>query len=133
MGFLAGIKALGSWFVGGSPNNGMEIVKDVGKWIDKQQYTDQEKAEAAAKRAEAYYQFMQQTIQENSDRSKTRRSLALLVLRWWVMMLTFSAVLFKFDQSWSEYVFRVATYQDVGWMVLGIGAFFWGSHLIRTK
>ena len=134
MGILSGLKSIGSWFAGGSENSvGMTAVKGVGKWIDEQQYTDQEKAENAAKRAEAYSKFLSQTIDENSERSRTRRSLALLILRWWVFMLTMSAVLYKVDLAWSEYIFKIATYEDVGWLVLGIGAFFWGSHLIRTR
>ena len=111
----------------------MEVIKGVGSWIDEQQFTEQEKAENAAARAEAYSKFMQQTIDENSERSRTRRSLALLVLRWWVSLLTLSGILYKFDQGWSEYIFKIATYQDVAFLVLGIGAFFWGSHLLRTK
>ena len=133
MGIIKGIKAIGNWFIGGSSDKGMEVIKGVGSWIDEQQYTDQEKAENAAARAEAYSKFMQQTIDENSERSRTRRSLALLVLRWWIFLLTLSAILYKVDHEWSAYIFKVATYQDVAFLVLGIGAFFWGSHLLRTK
>ena len=133
MGILSGLKVVGSWIMGGSSEKGMEVIKGVGSWIDEQQYTDQEKAEAAAARAEAYAKFMQQTIDENSERSRTRRSLALLILRWWISLLTLSAILYKVDQSWSAYIFKIATYQDVAFLVLGIGAFFWGSHLLRTK
>ena len=133
MGILSGLKVVGSWFIGGSGEKGMEVIKGVGSWIDEQQYTDQEKAESAAARAESYAKFMQQTIDENSERSRTRRSLALLILRWWISLLTLSAILYKVDQSWSAYIFKIATYQDVAFLVLGIGAFFWGSHLLRTK
>lgn len=133
MGILSGLKAIGGWFMGASNDKGMEAIKGVGSWIDEQQYTDQEKAEAAAVKAQAYAAFMKQTIDENSERSRTRRSLALLVLRWWIFLLTMSALLYKVDQEWSAYIFKVATFNDVAFLVLGIGAFFWGSHLIRTK
>ena len=133
MSILTGIKAVGNWFLGGSSDKGMEVIKGVGSWIDEQQFTEQEKADNAAARAEAYSKFMQQTIDENSERSRTRRSLALLVLRWWIFLLTLSAILYKVDQAWSAYIFKIATYQDVAFLVLGIGAFFWGSHLLRTK
>ena len=133
MSILTGIKAVGNWFLGGSSDKGMEVIKGVGTWIDEQQFTEQEKAENAAARADVYAKFMQQTIDENSERSRTRRSLALLVLRWWIFLLTLSAILYKVDQAWSAYIFKIATYQDVAFLVLGIGAFFWGSHLLRTK
>jgi len=134
MGIWTGIKAAAGWLMGASDNSkGMEIVKGVGNWIDGQQFTDQEKAEDAMKRAERYGEFMSQTMAENSERSRTRRSLALLILRWWLVMLTTSALLYRVDPGWSEYIFKIATYSDVAYLVLGIGAFFWGSHLLRTK
>lgn len=133
MGILSGLKSLGSWFAGGSGEKGMEVIKGVGSWIDEQQYTDQEKAEASAARVAAYAKFMEQTIQENSQRSITRRSLALLVLRWWIFLLTFSAILYKIDPAWSKYLFDIASYNGVVALVGGIGAFFFGSHLLRTK
>ena len=133
MGILSGLKSVGSWFAGGSGEKGMDIIKDVGSWIDEQQYTEQEKAETAAARVEAYARFMQQTIDENSERSRTRRSLALLVLRWWIFLLTLSAILYKIDPVWSKYLFDIASYHGVVALVGGIGAFFFGSHLIRTK
>ena len=133
MGIIAGIKAVGNWFLGGSSDKGMEVIKGVGTWIDEQQFTEQEKAENAAARAEAYSKFMQQTIDENSERSRTRRSLAMLLMKWWVFLLTMSGILYKIDPLWSEYIFKIATYNGVVILIGGIGAFFWGSHLLRTK
>jgi len=128
------LKAIGSFLIGGtsgSGSNGMEIVKGVGNWIDNQQFTEQEKAVDSMKRAELYGQFFKQTMEENSERSRTRRQLSLLVIRWWLLTLTFSALLYPVNLQWSEYVFKIATYTGVTTLVLGIGAFFWGTHLIR--
>ena len=128
MGVLA---KFGSWLIGGNPGNGMEVVKGVGNWIDEQQWTEQEKAEWLAKRADLYAKFMKQTIQENSERSRTRRSLSLMALRWWFLALTFSGLLYPLDQPWSEYWWKLATNEWVAYLILGIGAYFWGSHLVR--
>lgn len=131
MGLWTGIKAAGSWLMGGGDNAGLEVVKGVGGWIDGQEFTDQEKAEDALKRAERYGQYLSQTMQENSERSRTRRALALLVIRWWLVILTASAALYKVDQAWSVYLFKIATFEGVAALVLAIGAFFFGAHLVR--
>ena len=134
MGVWKAIKAAGSFLVGGtggSGSNGMDVVKGVGNWIDGQQFTDQEKAEDAMKRAELYGDFLRQTIDENSERSRTRRALALLVIRWYLLTLTASALVYKLDPQWAEYLFKIASTAAVGALVLGIGAFFFGSHLLR--
>jgi len=134
MGWLTGLKAIGGFLLGGtgsSPTQGVELIKGVGGWIDNLQYTEQEKAVDAAGRAVRYGQFFVQTMEENSERSKTRRSLSLLVIRWWLGMLTLSGLMFKIDLAWSQYLFEIATLTGVVTLVLGIGAFFWGTHLLR--
>jgi len=135
MGIWTGIKAVGTFLAGGSGgsgSNGMEIVKGVGGWIDEQKFTDQEKAEDTMRKAELFGGFLAQTINENSERSRTRRALALLIIRWWLIMLTASAVVFKVDPVWAEYLYKTATHAAVGGLVLGIGAFFFGTHLVRA-
>lgn len=131
MGVWSAIKAAGSWLVGGSSSSGLEIVKGVGGWIDEQQWTDQEKAEHAVKKGELYGAYLQQTMDENSERSRTRRALALLVIRWWLLMLTASAAVWKIDQAWAHFIFQIASLTAVGALVAGIGAFFFGAHLLR--
>ena len=130
---LGWLKTAGSWLLGGSDNSkGFEIVKGVGSWIDEQQFTDQEKAEDLMQCAVHYGEYMKTTIDENTERSRTRRALAQMILRWWLMMLTFSGFLYKVSPEWSAYIFKIATYEHVCYLVLGIGAFFWGSHLARN-
>lgn len=134
MNVWSAIKSAGEWLVGsGNESKGFEIVKGVGTWIDKQQFTNQEKAEDSMERAKRYGEFLEQVLQENTQRSRTRRSLALLIIRWWLGMLTFSALVYKADPAWSAYIFKVASYDEVAYLVLGIGAFFWGAHLMRTR
>jgi len=135
MGFWTALKSVGTFLAGGSGGsgpNGMEVIKGVGSWIDEQQFTDQEKADDAMKRAELYGKFFAQTVSENSERSRTRRALALLIIRWWLGMLTLSAALYPVQQAWAEYVFKVASLTQVGILVAGVGGFFFASHLLRT-
>lgn len=130
MGFFSALKSVGSWLVGSS-GNGMDVVKGVGSWIDEQQWTEQEQAEWTTKRVELFSKFLDQTIKENSERSRTRRSLSLLFIRWWLLMMTFSGLLYPINQQWSKYIWQIVSYEYVVYFALGIGAFFWGAHIVR--
>lgn len=135
MGLWAGIKAVGTFLTGGtggSESNGMTVVKGIGNWIDEQKFTEQEKAEYSVERAKIYGNFLAQTVEENSERSRTRRALALLIIRWWLMMLTFCAIVWLFNPTWAEFIFKIATFSGVAWLVGGIGAFFFGAHIVRA-
>ena len=135
MGIWSGIKAVGTFLTGGSGgsgSNGMTIVKGVGNWIDEQKFTDQEKAEHAMNKAQLYGEYLAQTISENSERSRTRRALALLIIRWWLLMLTSCAVVWVFNPTWAEFIFKIATFTGVAVLVTGIGAFFFGAHIVRA-
>lgn len=135
MGIWAGIKAIGTFIAGGSGGsgtNGMDVVKGIGNWIDEQKFTEQEQAVDSMERAKLYGKFFSQTIEENSERSRTRRALSLLIIRWWLFMLTASGAMYPVNQAWSEYLFKIATATAVGGLVLGISAFFWGTHLLRA-
>lgn len=133
MGIWKGIKTAAKWFVGGSSENGMDVVKGVGTWIDERKFTEEEKAKFQLEAAKHYGDYLRQTMDENSERSRTRRALALLVIRWWLLMLTFSACLYPINALWSEYVFKIASMGSVGLLVAGVGGFFFGTHLLRSK
>jgi len=126
---FSGVKTL----FGGSSSSGMDVIKGVGGWIDEQKFTEQEKAVDSMERAKLYGMFFSQTVSENSERSRTRRALALLIIRWWLFMLTASAALYPVNQPWAEYIFKIATATAVGILVAGVGAFFFGTHLLRER
>lgn len=113
-------------------DNVMKVVEGVGGWIDNLKYTDQEQVADNLKRLGLYHGYLEQTMGENSERSRSRRDIALLVIRWELIMLTASALLFKIDADWSKYLYKIATTEVIVYLVLGIGAFFFGAHLIRT-
>ena len=133
MSWITALVGGGKALLGGQSSSGMDVIKGVGGWIDEQEFTDQEKTVDSMKRAELYGKFFAQTVSENSERSRTRRALALLVIRWWLFMLTASAALYTLNQPWSEYLFKIATSTPVGVLVAGIGGFFFATHLLREK
>lgn len=125
VGFISGSGGKGS-------DNVMKVASGIGNWIDNNKYTDQEKATNTLKILNHFDTFMANTVNENSEKSKTRRDVAQLVIRVELGFLIASGLLFKIDAAWSEYLFKVATDSPLGLLTLGVGAFFFGTHLIRA-
>ena len=142
---LKGAKAI---FGGGGSQNGVDRVMDVatgiGVFIDEQQFTPEEKAKYHKETTiPAFQAFMDSTVGESTQRSETRRSLAISIIQNWFLMLWVSVVSFaaelaveaatgiESDHSLSAFVLGVATIAQLLYLVLGVGAFFFGAHINR--
>lgn len=147
MGILSSIKS----FVTGAPklvdnifdkDNG--LLTQVGSFIGNQSYTDQEKMNDQKELTKSVQGFVVATLGENTERSKTRRELALLWFRMHVFFIkmTFLAVLIdhlciKLNlQTTYELTTAISVITFDGWLcgiTGGIGLFFWGSHMMRDS
>jgi len=125
--------AVGALFGGSKPgaDNVMQIAKGVGGWVDGLKLTDQERMEFNGQMLSKWGDWFSATAAENTERSRTRRDIAIWIIRAEISLLFSSVVIFKFDKQWSEYIFRVATGEPMSFLVLGVGAFFFGAHLVR--
>jgi hypothetical protein len=137
MGFFSGIWAgtkavLGFSNASKGADNVMKVASGIGGWIDGQKFTEQEKAEMNMKMVGYYGDFMQSTVGENTQRSITRRELAIWIIRTEIIMLVISVILHKIDPAWGAYVYTIATESPLGLLTLGVGAFFFGTHLVRA-
>ena len=120
------------------------LLTQVGTWVGHQQFTPEEKAKYDAGMNEAIQGFAIATLKENTERSKTRRQLAnkwfdfhLFILRlialsipldWLIINLT-DAAEYELTERFMELAFDPWL-----WAVTsGIGAFFWGTHALRSS
>ncbi len=132
MGWLVnGFKAVFGVGQSGS-DNVMKVASGVGGWIDNLNYTDEEKAKANANTVTSLNKFFAMTVDENSERSRTRREIAIWVIRVELGMLVGSVIAFKFDSELSKYMYQVATDSPLGLLTLGVGALFFGTHMLRS-
>lgn len=115
----------------GGSDTGLAAVKEVAEFIDNRKFTEEEQAKYVLEVAPFYAQFMQGTMSENTERSKTRRHLAILVIRNWLAMLWVSIFAWLWKPDWSGFILTIALSTALITLVLGIGAFFWGTHLLR--
>ena len=132
-GIIAAAKSvLGFSTAGNGADNVLKVATGIGGWIDGQQFTEQEKAEFNAKMISSYGAFMESTVGENTQRSITRRDLAIWIIRTEIILLVISVALHKIDPAWGAYVYTIATDSPLGLLTLGVGAFFFGTHLVRA-
>ena len=130
-GIISGVKAIFGVGQDGA-DNVMRVATGIGSWIDGQQFTDQEKAEYSKETAKQFQAFMESTIKENTQRSITRRSLAIWIIRTWIGLLVISIIAHASGaDAVAKYVWEVVTYSTMDYLVLGVGGFFFGSHLVR--
>lgn len=137
-GIISGAKAIFGVGDTGS-NNVMKAAAGIGGWIDGQKFTEQEKAQFSADMIPHFQTFMDSTVKENTQRSITRREIALWIIRNWIVMLWVAIVSYGFElvinavnHEFSAFIYKIATLEAFIYLVLGVGGFFFGAHIIRT-
>jgi len=130
-GVVSGVKALFGKGQDGQ-SNVMKAASGIGNWIDEQNLTDQEKQEFRGEMIVHYGEFMKNTVNENTERSRSRRDIALYVIKVELFTLLSSGVIYRIDMDWAKYLYQIATESPLGMLTLGVGAFFFGTHLIRA-
>ena len=129
-----------SFLMGKNTSKGADRVMDaaagVGGWIDNLAHTDQEKAELNAEMRTvmltAAQKFMDSTVGENTDRSITRRELALLIIRFELALIALCIALYKIDPDYSKFIWEIASTDPLNYLVGGVGAFFFMAHIVRS-
>ena len=113
-------------------DNVMKVASGIGGWIDGLKLTDQERQEFNGEMVKHYSAFMASTVNENTERSRTRRDIALWIIKLEAFFLVFSLVVFHFNPALAKYSYQIATESPWGYLTLGVGAFFFGAHLVRA-
>jgi len=126
-------------FILGSPKTLDDIFdKDTGHlaklggWIGNWNFTDQEKANMNVDIAKGVQKFAVDTLSENTERSKARREIALLVIKFFLGLIFWGCLVYPFNPEWSKVILMVATSGSLGGLVAGVSLFFFGIHLQRS-
>ena len=104
----------------------------IGAWIGNSKFTDEEQAEMWREMGKGAAAHAVDTMGENTERSKTRRRLAVMIMQFELLCLFLAGMLFPFDENWSRMWWDIATSNLMFTLSAGVGAFFFGSHLISS-
>ena len=93
-----------NWFTAlFTPKTIAETAKSAVKGLDSIVYTDQEKAEKT-QAAQALYADLWKAATPSAI---SRRIIAAVMVSVWAFLILLGSLVYKFDQAWSEFIFRV--------------------------
>jgi len=108
------------------------LLVKTGRFIDGLFYTDQEKAQAAAEIAKSVGEFVKATLTESTERSQTRRSVALLWIKAQLGLIMLCAITIPVDEilktRMAEAYFKLATCHVLVGGTISIIIFFFGYY-----
>lgn len=108
------------------------LLHQVGSWVGNMHFTDEEKAELNLKLAEKTADFVASTLSESTERSVTRRSIAVLWIKCQLALILMTAICIPWDKSVASDYFNLAT---SSLMLMGTGSiivFFFGGYYLNT-
>ena len=106
------------------------LLTQFGGWVGNMNFTEEEAAELNAKTANEVRQFVVDTLNESTDRSRARREIAVFWMKYYALMLFMGGMLYPIDREWSSVWIKLATSLAVGGIVSAITIFFFGSHAL---
>lgn len=110
------------------------LLTQVGSWIGNMDLTKEEIIEFNNKTVTSVQSFVKATLSESTERSKTRRSIAVLWIKSQLAIVFMCCIAAPWDMELAEFYFRLATSGMMGAVTTAICIFFFGSHgLARLK
>lgn len=111
-------------------NNG--LLAQAGEWIGNFSYTDEEKAEAKAALNNGVVEYVKTTLTENSARSKTRRTVAVMWIGVELLLVLLTCAAAPFNMELAKFYWQVATSELMFWGTMSVIAFFFGPYMIGS-
>lgn len=110
------------------------LLTQVGSWVGNMQFTDEEQAEYKMKVADKAAEFVGKTLEENTERSRTRRAIAVLWIKTQLGLVLMTAICIPWNKSIASDYFDLATSDIMLWgtgsiIVFFFGAYVWGTHV----
>lgn len=109
----------------------VKVVDNVFGLIDKKKFTEQEASRFNLETAEAAAQFVKETLNESTERSITRRQIAVIYIAFFCALVLFVIIAWKFDRDWGVFILNVIRELQLGWAFMAVIAFFFGAQILR--
>ncbi len=110
------------------------LLAKAGGFINDLHYSDAEKAEDVRQMGRDAIDFVKATFGENTEKSKTRRTLATLWIKAQLGLILMTAICIPFDDKLAKSFYELATcnlmlYGTGGVMVYFFGSYGWGTYI----
>ena len=114
-----------------APQTVGDVVEKVGKAADTLNFSQQERANLNAETVESLAEFVKATASESTDRSITRRYLAIMIIAVYLLVSLFIIVYYPFNHENAQQLVKMVIELDLGIAFISVIAFFFGAHMIR--
>lgn len=108
------------------------LIAQAGAWIGNLKLTDEEVMEQNGQIVKSVQKFVKDTLNESTDRSKSRRAIAIMWIKCQLAIILMACIVAPFNTILAEFYFKLGT---SALMLMGTSAiiiFFFGSHgLVR--
>ena len=104
------------------------LLAQVGGWIGNMNLTQEEVIEFNNKTVTSVQEFVKATLGESTERSKTRRAIAVLWIKAQLGIVLMCCIAAPFDMVLAEFYFKLATSTLMITVTTAICIFFFGSH-----
>ena len=120
-----------SWIgnIFGAGKNAETIIEGAVSGIDALILTDEEKIQYKQGAYELWLKLQEITANESSARSISRRVLAVMIMGSFLILLFVAAVAYPFSIIYAKFLLSLAA--QLNTLVLGVGGFYFATHLIR--
>lgn len=108
------------------------LLSQVGGWIGGMNFTAEERAEMNAKMAEGVGAFVKMTLSENTERSKTRRAVAVMWIKAQLAMLFIVFMVAPLNMELAKFYLTIAFGTVMVGGTLSIIGFFFGAHMLSS-
>ena len=110
------------------------LLTQFGSWIGRMELTEEDALIANAKTVSSVQDHVVDTLSENTERSKSRRSIAGWIVKTYIISLVFAMFVWKFDPEWSEFILKALSGLAIGGAFTAVVVFHFGSYgLARIK
>jgi hypothetical protein len=96
--------------------------------IDKLFFTQEEKAGVSKEIADGVQNFVKQSLDESTARSRTRRTLAIMIMSVYLGLILAASVVYIWSREYALFVFKVVG--EITPFALMVAAFFFGAHIL---
>jgi len=104
------------------------LLSQVGGWIGNMKLTPEEVMEANGKTVVSVQKFVESTLSENTERSRTRRAIAVMWIKLQAGLILFCCIAAPFDMELATFYFELATSTLMITVTTAISIFFFGSY-----
>ncbi|MEE8288941.1 MAG: hypothetical protein V3R25_05965 [Nitrosomonadaceae bacterium] len=110
------------------------LISQVGGWIGNMNLTDEEVMEANGKTVASVQDFVVKTLDEKTERSKSRREIANLIIKTYLMWFTVALGIWPLNKEYAIFIMGALGGIAIGGAFTAVVIFHFGSHgLARFK